>query len=159
MHISVHGNTNPMTYVDRHAGNASMTQNPDYHPLAQFGVALRNLLRGAHSALSSFLAYLANARGPTPSASALVYGGVAAAGTVLYEAWTDTAAVENSSRGLVCERGCLRRFTNALHLKAADEIRLHQDVLGRHFKRRYVGGPWHNKMSSLRLSRIPPEPR
>jgi hypothetical protein len=28
----------------------------------------------------------------------------------------------------LCERGCLRRLTNNLHVKAADEIRLHQDL-------------------------------
>ncbi|AGK58130.1 hypothetical protein HYPDE_32283 [Hyphomicrobium denitrificans 1NES1] len=132
-----------MTYVDHHTGNVGIAQNQHYFPHVRSGIAaFRNLLTGAFSALSSFLAYLATAHGPTPSASALIYGGIATAGAIFYEAWNvNSAAAGYPSRGLLCERGCLRRFASDLHLKTLDEIRLHQGMFDRRFKYRYVTGP------------------
>jgi hypothetical protein len=131
-----------MTDVNHHTGNADIAQNRHYFPHVRSGIAaFRNMLTGAFSALSSFLAYLSIAHGPTPSASALIYGGVAAAGAILYEAWNvDSAVVGYPNRGLLCERGCLRRFANDLHLKAMDELRLHQEMFDRRFKYRYIAG-------------------
>lgn len=126
-----------MTYVDRQIGNAS-TVHIRYHLDALFSsaAAVGKFLGEAHSACSSLLAFISHAQGPTHSASALVYGGVAAAGTVLYEAWDDAAEEGRPTRGLICERGCLRRLSKRLHVKATDEIRLHQDVLDRRFRYR-----------------------
>ncbi|HVX37756.1 MAG TPA: hypothetical protein VHC71_16215 [Hyphomicrobium sp.] len=119
-----------MTYVDHRLGNADIAQIRGYFPRVRSCIARsRDWGAEAFTALSSFLAYHATERGPTPSASALVYGGIAAAGAVLYEAWNaDTADFGRPTQGLLCERGCLRRLTNDLHVKATDEIRLHQDL-------------------------------
>ena len=123
-------NSNSMTYIDHRLGDADIVQLRGYFPRVRSCLARsRDWGMGAFSALSSFLAYHATERGPTSSASALVYGGIAAAGAVLYEAWNaDAADFGRPTRGLLCERGCLRRLTNDLHVKAADEIRLHQDL-------------------------------
>lgn len=134
MQISTQGKANLMTYVDHHIANTRVVPNRPYlENIHSYATALPKLLRGAHSACSSLFAYLAHAHGPTLSASALLYGGVAAAGTVLYESWHDKPANEAPASGLFCERGCLRRLTSDLHLKASDELRLHQQVLGRSF--------------------------
>jgi hypothetical protein len=93
----------------------------------------------ASSAVISILAYLAAERGPTSSASVLVVGGLAAAGALLHQAWSTDSS---DASPLLCERGCLRRLTNDLQLKAADELRLHQDLLGRRFNYRHVRAPW-----------------
>jgi len=132
-----------MTDVEHYAETASAAQNRPYLATVHSrAAAVRKVLGGAHSACSSILEYLALRHGPTPSASALVYGGVVAAGTILYEAWDTTPAHGAPAPGLICERGILRRLTNDLQTKASEEIRLHQDVLGPHFRKRYANGPF-----------------
>lgn len=150
-----------MTYVDHHLGNADIAQLRGYFPRVRSGVAgFENLVMRTFVTLSSFLAYLASERGPTPSASALVYSGIAAAGAVLYQAWNaDSADLGHPSHGLLCERGCLRRMTNEFHLKATEEIRLHQDIFGRRFKYRYVAGRRRAMTSpAFWLTRTPAKP-
>ena len=132
-----------------------IAQNRDYLAHVHSSIAaFWNLPLRALAAFSTFLAYIAVARGPTPSASALVYGGTAAVGTILYEAWHADPAAGYPSRGLLCERGCLRRWTNDLRLKAIDEIRLHQDVFHRRFRHAYVAGPMRERFSPLQLARF-----
>jgi len=120
-----------MTYADRSLGN---------HEAIRFRLSVPSIRTrleqaqelGARSflSLSSCLSYLATERGPTASASMLACAGIAAAGTALYEAWVDADA-RRPNPGLICERGCLRRLSNDVRLKAVDEARLHQAVLER----------------------------
>jgi hypothetical protein len=120
-----------MTYVDRSLGSHEAIR-------FQFSApSIRTRLEQAQEwsarsfvSLSSCLSYLATERGPTASASMLACAGIAAAGTALYEAWVE-ADVRRPNPGLVCERGCLRRLSNDVRLKALDEARLHQAVLER----------------------------
>lgn len=159
MQISTQGKANLMTYVEHHTANTRVVPNRPYLAnIHSYAAALQKFLGGAHSACSSIFAYLAHSHGPTLSASALLYGGVAAAGTVLYESWNDASADGVPASGVFCERGCLRRLTNDLHLKASDELRLHQTVLGRSFGYRYVNDPLPRTLSSRRQLRIP-QPR
>jgi hypothetical protein len=133
-----------MTDVDDFRGNGGTAQVLDYFPRIRSRAAWsRDFIVAVPRALSSFLAYLAIERGPTSSASALVYGAIAAGGAVLYEAWTiDAADTAPTSREPFCERGCLRRAANDLRLKTADEIRLHQDMFARRWRQqRGVGLP------------------
>ena len=140
--ISTQGKANLMTYVEHHTANTRVVPNRPYLAnIHSYAAALQKFLGGAHSACSSIFAYLAHSHGPTLSASALLYGGVAAAGTVLYESLNDASADGVPASGVFCERGCLRRLTNDLHLKASDELRLHQTVLGQSFGYRYVNDP------------------
>jgi hypothetical protein len=119
-----------MIYKDRLTERSA--QNPESLSQIQSAIgAVRRVPGGTLSAVAAALAYVAHARGPTPSASALVYASVAVAGTILYEAWYENSTDDGQRRGLVCERGCLRRLTGSLRRKAIDEIRLHQDLLSR----------------------------
>jgi hypothetical protein len=125
-----------MTYVDRSLGNHEAIG-------FQFSIpSVRARLEQAQEwsarsfvSLSSCLSYLAAERGPTASASMLACAGIAAAGTALYESWVDADA-RRPNPGLVCERGCLRRLSNDVRLKALDEARLHRAILERSVARR-----------------------
>ncbi|HVZ05101.1 hypothetical protein [Hyphomicrobium sp.] len=124
-----------MTYVDRPLGNSDALRFRAYFPRARTRIAQAERW-GARSLLGmiSVIAYLSRERGPTSSASLLAYEFLAATGSVLYESW-DEDAHHRGRQGLVCERGCLRRMTDNLRLKAADEIRIHQEIFGRQFRR------------------------
>jgi hypothetical protein len=127
-----------MAFVDHSIGNNENVRFRAIFPRVRFWImrALR-WPEQASSALISFLAYLAAERGATSSASVLVMGGLAAAGAVLHQAWSPEID-DSGTRPLFCERGCLRRLMNDLQLKAADELRLHQDIFGRRFNYRHI---------------------
>lgn len=125
-----------MTYVDRPLGNNDLFRFRAYFPRVRSRIAQCEFWTAwSLLAIVSVIAYLARERGPTSSASLLAYEVLAAAGAVLYEAWHEE--IDQPHQGLVCERGCLRRLTSDLHLKAADEMRVHQEIFGRPLSRYY----------------------
>jgi hypothetical protein len=126
-----------MTYVDRRLGNNDVWFQAHFPRVRSWTAQAQDWGMSSFSALSSFLAYLATERGPTSSASMLIYGGLAAAGAALYDSWSGDLADPERPGGRFCERGCLRRLTSDLQIKAADEVRLHQEMFGRSFGQYY----------------------
>jgi len=128
-----------MAFVDHSVGNNENVRFRAIFPRVRFWITRASRWpEQASSALISFLGYLSTERGATSSASVLVMGGLAAAGAVLHQAWSLEIDDSNTSRPLLCERGCLRRLINDLQIKAADELRLHQDILGRRLNYRHI---------------------
>jgi len=131
-------NANPMTYVDYRLRHDEPSQGLDYIRYLQSGLARsRTLGPDISAAMTSFLAYQAAEHGATPSAAALVYGGLAAAGAAFYDACSTPANAEKyPGRRSLCEQGCFRRLATGFASKAWEEIRLHQDILDRRTGRR-----------------------
>jgi hypothetical protein len=128
-----------MAFVDHSIGNNEIVRFRASFPRVRFWIVRASRWpEQASSALISFLGYLAAERGATSSASVLVTGGLAAAGAALHQAWSTEIDDSNISRPLLCEPGCLRRLMADLQLKAADELRVHQDILGRRLNYRHI---------------------
>jgi hypothetical protein len=125
-----------MTYVDHRLETSKAIPFRIYFPRTRSLIAeAGNGAARSFLTFNSFLAYLADKRGPTSSASVLAYNGLAAAGAVLYEAWyTDHGDFDRPRSGLVCDRGCLRRLAVDLHRRAMEEIEVHRAIFARRFE-------------------------
>jgi uncharacterized membrane protein YdbT with pleckstrin-like domain len=112
-----------MAYVDRSLGDNEVVHYRARFPTVRYWIAWAAL------GLMLLLAYVAEQRGATASASVLTLTALAAFCAIMYRVWTSEIAI--TSQRLIYKQGFLRRVTNELQLKAIEEVRLHQDILGR----------------------------
>lgn len=84
---------------------------------------LRRQIAPASLAMTLFLPDVSIRRGPTHSASLLVYEALAVFGGCLYRDWTSETPERAFGRGLT------RHAASTLELRAKEELRLHRDIL------------------------------
>ena len=112
-----------MAYVERSLGESEVVHYRARFPTVRYWIAWGLL------ALVLMLAYATWQRGATASASVLALTAFVAFGAVMHRVWTSEIAI--TSQRLIYKQGFLRRVTSELQLKAIEEVRLHEDNLGR----------------------------